>query len=119
MRHRSHPSPLNHLRAREMRSHLNLPEQLLWVELRGGRLGTPFRRQVPIARFIVDFLAPRERLVVEVDGGYHAGRCAADARRDRKLERLGYRVLRVNAELVVRDVTLAVALVRRALRGSP
>ena len=36
-------------------------------------------------------------LVVEVDGGYHAERATADARRSRVLERLGYRVLRVLA----------------------
>jgi hypothetical protein len=33
-----------------------------------------------IGRFIVDFLAPRQCLVVEVDGGYHATRAGADAR---------------------------------------
>jgi very-short-patch-repair endonuclease len=42
----------------------------------------------------------------------------ADARRDRKLVRLGYRVLRLNAELVRRDVQAAVAQVRAAL-GPP
>ena len=48
--------------------------------------------------FIVDFLALSARLVVEVDGGYHAQRGRADARRDEKLRRAGYRVLRVRAE---------------------
>jgi very-short-patch-repair endonuclease len=75
-----------------------------------------FRRQVPLGnRFIVDFLAPRARLVVEVDGGYHARRCAADARRDAKLRRLGYRVLRLPAALVRNHLTAAVELVRAAL----
>jgi very-short-patch-repair endonuclease len=45
-----------------------------------GQLGVSFRRQVPLGnRFIVDFLAPVARLVVEVDGGYHARRREADA----------------------------------------
>jgi len=43
------------------------------------------------------FYAPSVRLVVEVDGGYHARRASADARRDRKLERAGHRVLRIEA----------------------
>jgi hypothetical protein len=60
----------------------------------GGRLGVTFRRQVPLGPFIVDFLAPSARLVVEVDGGYHELRAKADARRTRWLERRGYRVLR-------------------------
>ena len=66
-------------------------------------------------RFIVDFVAPQVRLVVEVDGGYHAQRAAADARRDSKLRRLGYRVLRIPAALVMKDLRGALELVRAEL----
>jgi very-short-patch-repair endonuclease len=59
------------------------------------------------------------KLVVEVDGEYHAPRRSADARRDRVLRRLGYRVLRLEAELVVRDVELALARIRGALAEPP
>ena len=55
------------------------------------------------------------RFVVEVDGACHALRPQADARRDSELRRLGYRVLRLDAELVMRDLGAAVALVREAL----
>ena len=92
-------------------------EALLWAELRGSRLGVGFRRQVPIDRYIVDFLAPSVKVVVEVDGGYHAGRGGADARRDRVLAELGYRVVRVPAHLVTGNVSEAVGLVRAALAG--
>jgi len=87
-------------------------EEKLWRALRGRALGVEFRRQVVIAnRFIVDFLAPSVKLVVEVDGrAYHACRRGADACRDRKLGRLGYRVLRLDAEMV--DHNLADAAVR-------
>jgi very-short-patch-repair endonuclease len=74
-----------------------------------------FRRQVPIGRYIADFASRDARLVVEVDGGYHESRRAADARRDRVLRRAGYRVLHVPAELVHRDLAGAVALVRAAV----
>jgi very-short-patch-repair endonuclease len=40
---------------------------------------------------------------------------APDARRDRRLGKRGFRVVRVSAELVLRDVDAAVALVRAAL----
>lgn len=90
-------------------------EARLWAELRGSRLSVPFRRQVPIGPYIVDFLAPRLRLVVEVDGGYHAQRAAADARRERYLQRAGYRVVRVSAELVMSRVDEAVRLIRAEL----
>jgi very-short-patch-repair endonuclease len=51
------------------------------------------------------------KLVVEVDGGYHAGRAEADARRDRALGRAGYTVLRLDAAVVMGDLEAAVALV--------
>jgi very-short-patch-repair endonuclease len=53
--------------------------------------------------------------VVEVDGGYHAERARADARRDRALARLGYTVVRVPAQLVLHDLPQAIALVAAAL----
>ena len=100
-----------------MRFALTPSEAALWAELRGGRLGVAFRRQVPIGRFIADFCAPAARLVVEVDGGCHERRGAADGRRDAVLGRLGYRVLRVPAEVVVRDVAVAVRCIAAALEA--
>jgi len=84
--------------------------------VRSSQLGVAFRRQVPLLGFIADFYAPSVRLVVEVDGGYHVGRVTADARRDRKLERGGYRVVRVQAELVTRDLPAALRAILQALR---
>jgi very-short-patch-repair endonuclease len=75
-----------------------------------------FRPEVVLGgRFIVDFFASAAGLVVEVDGGYHARRGRADATRDRKLQRLGYRVVRLEVELVLRDLNAAIALIRAAL----
>lgn len=103
--------------ARQMRSALTPSEQQLWEVIRGGRLGVCFRRQVPLGRFIVDFAAPSVSLVVEVDGGYHRPRGTADARRDEKLVRMGWRVLRLPAALVERNLTEAVGRVAAALGG--
>jgi very-short-patch-repair endonuclease len=65
----------------------------------------------------VDLYASRVGLIVEVDGGCHADRQRADARRDRVLAERGYRVLRLPAELVRRNLSEAVARVRAALGG--
>ena len=82
----------------------------------GRRLGVVFRRQVPLlGRFIADFLAPAARLVIEVDGGHHTEQARGDAHRDAALARAGYRVLRLEAALVMRDIEAALALVREAL----
>jgi very-short-patch-repair endonuclease len=100
-------------RARVMRHHSTLSEQLLWSAIRGKRLGVAFRRQQVIGQFIVDFLAREIALVVEIDGdAYHATRVKADAARQRKLVRAGYTVLRLPASLVERDLGRAVAIVR-------
>ena len=105
-------------RAAGMREGGTASERALWQLLRGGQLGVPFRRQVPVlGRCIVDFLALGQRLVVEVDGPYHAqeARRRADARRDRRLEKAGYRVLRLPAAEVLDEPERVRALVMAAL----
>ena len=109
------PSPLITLRARQHRSNLTPTEEALWAHLRGCRLGVWFRRQVPLGRFIVDFLAPSAHLIVEVDGGYHQARRSLDARRDQQLTRLGYQVLHLEADLVRTNIQAALAHIRTTL----
>jgi very-short-patch-repair endonuclease len=99
-----------------MRFHPTPSEALLWSRLRARQLGVAFRRQVIIGSHIVDFCAPAASLVVEVDGDlYHDTRISADRRRDQKLVRAGYAVLRLPASLVEQRLDEAVGLVRRAL----
>jgi very-short-patch-repair endonuclease len=74
-----------------------------------------FRRHVPVGRYIVDFLAPQIRLVVEVDGAYHARRTRRDRERDTWLRRQGYTVVRIGAEVVRREIAVAVGRVREAV----
>lgn len=105
-------------RATAFRGSLTTSESLLWSELSACKLGVAFRRQVPLGRYIADFLAPSVKLIVEVDGAYHARRVAADARRDRHLARLGFDVLHLDAELVLRNLPQVVALVRNAIVNS-
>jgi very-short-patch-repair endonuclease len=105
--------------ARAMRVAPSPSEQLLWSQLSGAKLGVSFKRQYVVGTFIADFAAPSRRLIVEVNGGYHEARRNADASRDAKLQRLGWRVLRIPAELVVHRLPEAVALVREALLETP
>lgn len=107
--------------AARMRVEATPSEAQLWSRLKGSQLGVAFRRQAMLGEadgklFVVDFLAPKARLVVEVDGGAHTRLAKRDERRDRVLTRLGYRVLRLPAELVERRLEEAVARVREALR---
>ena len=70
-RHSLHRTELLAARARGMRAAPTASEQRLFEALRGRRLGVQFRRQVPLlGKYVVDFLAPEVKVVVEVDGGY-------------------------------------------------
>ena len=102
-------------RARALRDSPTRSEELLWSALRARQLGVTFRRQVLVGRYIVDFVAPAARLVVEIDGSFHASRQRSDARRDAALESAGYRVLRLEAQLVLDALPTAVSRIRAAL----
>jgi very-short-patch-repair endonuclease len=52
---------------RERRSG-NLPEVLIWRELRKRPGGYKFRRQHPLGNFVLDFVCLERRLVIEIDG---------------------------------------------------
>ncbi|MFK0691251.1 endonuclease domain-containing protein [Mesorhizobium sp. IMUNJ 23033] len=82
-------------------------ELKLWNELRAHRLmGLGFRRQVPIAGYIVDFACPEKKLVVEVDGSQHteADAVASDEVRTMRLGQDGWTVLRFWNDDVIRDI---------------
>ena len=58
--------------ARRLRRETTESEQALWSRLRGRQmLDMQFYRQKPIWNYVVDFYAPRARLVLEVDGSKH------------------------------------------------
>jgi very-short-patch-repair endonuclease len=123
MHHTARPSAsrkqLLQARAHGLKHAPPLSEVKLWAELSGGKLGVAFRRQVPVGhRYIVDFLAPSLKLVVEVHGSVHAKRGAADARRDEWLRRAGYRVVRALVEEVVQDVGTVVERLCETARSS-
>ena len=69
-------------------------EKKLWHALRDRRFENfKFRRQVPIGKYIADFVCQDCKLIVEVDGSQHEG-SEHDKERDTWLASVGYRVLR-------------------------
>jgi len=91
------------MRARAMRSDPTGPEAHLWAHLSRSQLGGyKFRRQVVIGTAIADFLCPQKGLIVEVDGDTHDP--ASDALRDARLSALGYRIVRVSNDDVLRNI---------------
>ncbi|PAQ10703.1 hypothetical protein CIT26_07405 [Mesorhizobium temperatum] len=90
--------------ARSMRREPTEAEDRLWHELRGRRLDRiKFRRQVPVGKFIADFVCAEARLIVEIDGSQHAD-SNYDRVRDAELKARGFRVLRFWNDDVLRDL---------------
>lgn len=87
--------PVSHRQfACAMRNEPTSGEAALWQMLRGRKLeGLRFRRQHPIAGFLVDFFCLDAKLIIEVDGSHHAEN-VDDIKRDATLQALGYQVLR-------------------------
>jgi very-short-patch-repair endonuclease len=80
--------------ARAMRRTPTEAERKLWYALRDRRMQhVKFRRQAPIGPYVADFLCIEHRLIIEADGGRHAG-SAKDIARDTWLARNGYKILR-------------------------
>ncbi|RWX75900.1 endonuclease domain-containing protein [Neorhizobium lilium] len=102
------PVPItNRANARQMRKALTDAELKLWNALRAHRLmGLGFRRQLPIAGYIVDFACPSQKIVVELDGSQHGEGIIAeyDAIRTRRIEQLGWTVLRFWNDDVLKDI---------------
>jgi very-short-patch-repair endonuclease len=70
-------------------------EGRVWQILRSEQMkGYRFRRQVPIGRYIADFVCHEARLIVEIDGGQHDRSSLREAERTAFLQNEGYRILR-------------------------
>ena len=63
-----------------------------------------FRRQHPIGPFFADFACVSQRLVVELDGGYHDSIQHNDLQRQQFITSQGWTVVRFSNEEVLRDV---------------
>ena len=69
-------------------------------------MGLSFRRQVPIAGYIVDFACSAKKLIVEVDGSQHGedDNARKDSARTARLQQDGWTVLRFWNDDVLRDI---------------
>lgn len=106
-------------RGRQMRNEPTEPEKWLWTYLSRSQLGGyKFRRQAVIGTAIADFLCPAKGLIVEVDGDTHTDP-DADARRTARLEALGYHVVRVTNNDVMRNIEGVCDMLLRTLETLP
>ena len=95
-------------------------EVALWERLRKKQLkGYRFRRQHPVARFIVDFYCHALKMVIEVDGGYHREpeQKEHDLARTKELEDMGLMVIRFSNEEVLQGIDLVIAKIISVVEG--
>ena len=104
--------------AKRMRGQPTDAEACLWRQLRAGRLKQyKFRRQAPIAHYIVDFVCHERKLVIEADGGQHAERIGYDAGRTAWLESQGFVVPRFWNDEILRNTQAVLETILRELQG--
>jgi len=105
-------------KARRLRRNLTDSEAALWSRLRNKQLlSIQFYRQKPIGEHIVDFFAPRAKLVIEVDGSQHlvGEHALKDRSRDRYLASIGLKVLRFNSREVLEESNAVVEAIYRTV----
>jgi len=92
-------------RAEELRNTMTSAEEILWKELHINEWKLKFRRQHPIALFVVDFYCHALKLVIELDGSIHDEDEVKrnDAKRELHLKELGLTVLRFKNEEVFKN----------------
>jgi adenine-specific DNA-methyltransferase len=105
-------------RSRGLRENATDAERKLWSVLRGRQLnGFKFRKQVEIDAYVVDFLCPEKRLIIEVDGGQHTPE--RDARRTAFLESQGFTLIRFWNNDVLQNLDGVWTRIEEALDSTP
>jgi very-short-patch-repair endonuclease len=112
-----HTTPRMMRRAAELRRNPTEAEAKLWKLLRAHQLdGVGFRRQHAIGQYIVDFCAPRRKLIIELDGSQHLDQQIYDEERSAFLEAQGYCVLRFWNNDVLRNTESVMEVIQNTLQ---
>ena len=102
--------------AYKLRHNLTETEAKLWTNLRANRLrNVHFRRQHAIGKYIVDFCAPRQKLIIELDGSQHLDQEEHDKERTSYLASKRYRVLRFWNNEVSNNIDGVMIVIEQAL----
>lgn len=81
--------------ARNLRRDQTSAEKILWFHLRDRKFqNLKFRRQFAIGNYIVDFCCLEKKLIIELDGMFHADQYHQDITRESDLVKQGYIVIR-------------------------
>ena len=106
--------------ARRLRREMTDSERKLWPRLRRKQImDVRFYRQKPLGPYIVDFYAPKAKIIVEVDGSQPMEESAEqkDAQRDKYLKNQNLSVLRFNNLQVLQELDSVVEVIYQTVKG--
>ena len=111
-------TPMQYELAKGMRKNYTEAEDLLWQQLRGDKLDVKFRRQHPIDAYIVDFISLHEKLIIEVDGGYHENEDQKkyDENRTQVLKEIGFKIIRFTNDEVISNIKEVLKQIKQQLQ---
>ena len=106
-------------RAEELRNSMTAAEELLWKQIHINEWKLKFRRQHPIANYIVDFYCHALKLVIELDGGIHEVEDVKkyDEQREAYLNELGLTVLRFTNEQLFKENKLVIKKIEQTINN--
>ncbi|MBD3748736.1 MAG: DUF559 domain-containing protein [Sphingobacteriales bacterium] len=112
-------NPLNYKFIKEMRDVLKEnpteAEKVMWEYLRNSKTGHKIRRQHIVDDFITDFVCLSKKLVIEIDGKIHDHQKEYDALRTKRLNVLGFEVIRFTNEEVFANPELVTSKIKEKL----
>ncbi|MDP8315022.1 MAG: DUF559 domain-containing protein [Candidatus Celaenobacter antarcticus] len=100
--------------SKDLRKSQTEAEEIIWEKLKSKKLnGLKFRRQVPYDTFVLDFLYPSKKVILEIDGKIHLKTKIRDQERDEYFIEKGYKILRIKNEEVLNNVAGVLKRIRK------
>jgi very-short-patch-repair endonuclease len=102
--------------ARKLRQKMTIPELILWENIKNRQVdGHKFRRQHPIYRYILNFYCHEKRLAIEVDGETHSERKVYDKFRDKYLESINIKTLRIKNRDIIENLDKVIEVIQKEI----
>jgi len=110
--------PSTRPKRKNLRNSQTEPETVLWERLRDRRfMEYKFYRQYGIGEYIADFYCPKQRLVIEIDGGQHHtddGRKYDDTRQ-KYMSSVGIKTIRFSNRDILENIDVVLAEIAKEL----
>ena len=114
-------NPLPHAvrNAKDLRKRVTRAEKILWNAVRNRKFHNyKIRRQVPVGKFIADFLCTDPLLIIELDGLIHESRAWEDQQRTQAImDDYGIPVVRLKNHEILDDLPKALRKIELCLQG--